>query len=134
MIDLREYARAVFVNGARHAAIAGDYTRVEAVNELLIGPVAGMNRLLLGDDESAAAARAFGVIGGQARPRQIFLGQVGQVRRENDAVRYAGLSDANGGEEVLVLACHIVSLHTLPATLIERLYFRVAYQSVCPQV
>src|SRR5579872_2328200 len=50
VVNLREHACAMLVNGARHTPVTGNNLRIESVNKLLIGPVAGMNRLFFRDD------------------------------------------------------------------------------------
>src|ERR1051326_6433974 len=96
MIYLCEDARIIGMYRARQTAISRDDARIEAMYQFLIGPIARMDRLLLGNDQATAALRAFGVIGDQARPRQVRLRQVGQVGGKDHAVRYNRLTDADG--------------------------------------
>ena len=77
---------AVRVHRGGDLPVAGDDRPVEAVDQLLVGPVGGVGRVLLGDDEPDAARRAGGVVVGVLLARQAVLGVVGQVRGEHDPV------------------------------------------------
>src|SRR2546422_6059408 len=89
------------------APVRRNDTGIKAVDERLVSPVTRMYRLLLRDDQSAATPGAFDIIGCQPWPRQVLLCQVGQMRREGDAVGDDGLANANWREQILVLTCHI---------------------------
>ena len=87
VVELGEDARVVPVDFAGELLVAGDHLGMEGFDEPLVGPVGGMHRLLFGDDEPRAAARAGRQVARQPLAGQPVLGQVGEVGRERDAVR-----------------------------------------------
>jgi hypothetical protein len=96
VVDLGEDRRAVTVHGLSDAAVAGDHLAVEAVDQLLVGPVRRMRRVLLGDDEAGAALGAGAVVrgvllGGPAVPRVVR-----EVRAEHDPVAHVTGPSASG--------------------------------------
>jgi len=86
VVDLGEDRRAVAVHGLGDAPVARQDVGVEAVDELLVGPVGGVGRVLLGDDEPGTALRPLGVVGRVLLGGPAALGVVGEVRAEHDAV------------------------------------------------
>ena len=79
VVQLGEDRHVVRVHRCGHLPIAGDDRPVEAVDQLLVGPVGGMSRVLLGDDqprrrpprEPRSSRRAAGSAG---RPRRSWSG------------------------------------------------------------
>ena len=86
VVDLGEDRHPVPVDGLGDAEVPGDHVAVEAVDQLLVRPVGGMGRVLLGDDEAGAAGGAGGVVGGVLLGRPAVTGVVREVGREDDPV------------------------------------------------
>ncbi len=58
VVELGEDAGVVPVDFPGELLVAGDDLRMEGLDQVLVGPVGGVHRLLLGDDEPRAAASA----------------------------------------------------------------------------
>ncbi len=97
VVDLGEDRDVVAVHGVGDRAVAGDDLGPEAVDELLVGPVGRVGRVLLGDDEPGAAGGPRGVVRGVALGREPVLGVVRQVGREDDAVPHRRPGRAGAG-------------------------------------
>ena len=64
MVDLGEDRHPVTVHRLGDPPVAGDHVTVEAVDQLLVGPVGRMGGVLLGDDQPGAAGGSLRVVGG----------------------------------------------------------------------
>jgi len=84
--------------------VAVDHRRVEAVDELLVGPVGPMGRMLLRDDQPGTAGGPGRVVGGVLLGGQAVGGVVGQVGREDDPVLHGDRPETERREEVPVAA------------------------------
>ncbi len=105
VVDLSQDRNAVGVDGFGDPSVAGDDFGVETVDELLVRPVRGMGRVLLGDDQPGASGSPGLVIGGVLFARPAVLGGVvGQVGGEHDPVAQRERTDSDRGEEMPVLA------------------------------
>ena len=104
VVELREDRHAVVVRRRGHLLVAGDDLAVEAVDQLLVRPVGGVGRVLLGDDQADAARRACRVVVGVLLGRKAVLGVVGQVRGEHDPVADHHRPDPQRREQVPVPA------------------------------
>ncbi len=80
VVELGEDAGVVLVHRPGEPLVAGDDLRPEGLDEVLVGPVGGMHRLLLGDDEARPAPGSGGQIVRQRLRGQLVFGQVRQVR------------------------------------------------------
>ena len=58
VVELGEDARVVLVDRPGELLVAGDHLGLEGLDEVLVGPVGRVHRLLLGDDEARAAPGA----------------------------------------------------------------------------
>ena len=94
----------VGVHGVGDPSVAVDHLGVEPVDELLVGPVGRVGRVLLGDDEAGPAGRPGRVVGGVLLGGQPVGGVVGQVGREHDAVGHGDRTEPERGEQVPVAA------------------------------
>ncbi len=86
VVDLREHRHVVRVHGLGDPQVPVEHPRVEAVDELLVGPVGRVCRVLLGDDQAGATLRPRRVVGGVLLGRQAVACVVGEVRAEHDPV------------------------------------------------
>ena len=104
VVDPGEYRRAVAVHAAGDLAVGRDHLGVEAADHLLVRPVRGVDRVLLGDHEPCPARCPGLVVGGMPVGGQAVLRVVGQMRSEDDPVVEPERPDAHGGEEQRVPA------------------------------
>ena len=111
VVELCEDRHAVRVCRRGHLLVAGDDRTVEAVDQLLIGPVGGMSRVLLGDDQADAARRAGRVVIGVLLGGKAVLGVVGQMRGKHDPVADHHRPDPQRREQVPIPAA---PAHRLP--------------------
>ena len=102
VVDLGEDRHVVGVDRVGDAPVAGDDRRVEPVDELLVGPVGRMGRVLLGDDQAGPAGGPGPVVGGVLLGGQAVLGVVGQVGGEDDPVGHGHRPDAERREQLPV--------------------------------
>ena len=102
VIDLGQDRHAVDMDGIGDLAVAVDHVGVEAMDELLVGPVRRVGGVLLGDDEPGPAGRPGRGVGGVLVGGPTIGGVVRQVRGEDDAVGHRHRSDAQRTEEMLV--------------------------------
>ena len=86
VIDLGEDRNAMAMDGIGDRPVAGDHVAMEAVDQLLVRPIGGMGRVLLGDDQPGATGGAGLVVGRVLLGRLAVAGVVGEVRAEDDAV------------------------------------------------
>ena len=86
VVDLGEDRHAVAMDRIGDPSVAGDDTAVEAVDELLVRPIGGVGRVLLGDDQADAGRGARLVVGGMLLGRMAVSGVVREVRREHQTI------------------------------------------------
>jgi hypothetical protein len=84
VVELGEDRHAVHVYRVGDQPVPGRDGGVPAADDLLVGAVAGVHGVLLGDDHGGATGRASRVVGGMPGGRQPADGVVGQVRGEHD--------------------------------------------------
>ena len=70
------------------APVPRNHLAVEAVDQLLVGPVGRMGRVFLGDDQPGTAGGAGGVVGGMLLGRPAPGCVVREMRGEDDAVAH----------------------------------------------
>ena len=102
VVDLSEDRCAMSVHGVGDPPVAGDHVAVEAVDQLLVRPVGGMGRVLLGDDQPGSAGGA-----GRVVRRVLFGGLavtcvVREVGAEDDAVAGSDRPQLEGGPQIPV--------------------------------
>ncbi len=96
VVDLGEYGHPVAVHRVGDPAVTGNHVAVEAVYQLLVGPVRGVGGVLLGDYQSRAAGGALGVVGGVLVGGKTVVRVVGEVRGEDDPVAHRDGSELCG--------------------------------------
>ncbi len=104
VVDLREDRDAVPVDRLGDAPVTGYRVAGEAVDQLLVGPVRRVYRVLLGDDQAGAAGRPGRVVGGMLLGGEPVFGVVGQVRREHDPVRDGDRPEPQRAEQMAISA------------------------------
>ena len=116
VVDLGEDRHAVGVHGVGDPPVAVDHLGVEAVDQLLVGPVRRVGRVLLGDDEAGPAGGPGRVVGGVLLGGQAVGGVVGEVGREHDAVGHRDRAQPQRGEQVPVPARPALTAAVAPAS------------------
>ena len=102
VIDLGEHGHAMGVDGVGDPPVALRHRRVEAMDELLVGPVGRVRGVLLGDDEPCTSGRPGPVVGGVLLGGEPVGCVVGEMGGEDDAVGHHNRPEAQRGEEMAV--------------------------------
>jgi hypothetical protein len=101
VVDLREHRHAVRADRLGDPAHPGQDGGVVPADQFFVGPVGGIGRALLGDDQPGAAGRAGRVVGGVPLGEPAVDGVVGQVGGEDEAVGQRHRSDPQRRGQVL---------------------------------
>ncbi len=96
MVELGEDLGVELVDVIGDLPEAGDHLGMVDVDQLLIGHVGGVNRQLLGDNETGAPLGPLAPVIHVAFTGQIFFRQIRQVRLEGNAVLHFRLADLQG--------------------------------------
>ncbi len=99
MVQLSEDLGVVLVDTVGYLPETGDHLAVVDVDELLVGPVGGVNAHLFGDDETGSPPGPLPPVVHLGVAGETVHGQIGQVRLKGDPVFNLHLADLQGGEE-----------------------------------
>ena len=102
VVDLGEDRHVMAMHRIGHLPVAGDHVAMEAVDQLLVRPIGGMCRVLLGDDQAGATRGARRVVRGVLLGRLAVAGVVGEVRAEDDSVACRDRTDRQRSPEVAI--------------------------------